>query len=173
MAMRNAGDVPTSVLTAVILPAGSQRSPSFSWTESTPAPGAPEGVAVRVLGSGIVTQGPDRPFEVSTERLVLGPGVSIPAQPGPTFLLSVELGRHIFALVGGGVLGIARAIPSPKFNATPGTTYALGVGDAVFFSGGMIAVPRSKQDGTLVVFRRSILRARADPRGRAGHGDRT
>ena len=51
--------------------------------------------------------------------------------------------------------------PSPEFNATPGTTFALGVGDAVFFSGGMIGVPRSEQDGTLVVLRQSILLAEA------------
>ncbi|MDQ3411843.1 MAG: cupin domain-containing protein [Chloroflexota bacterium] len=157
LSFSNLSQDPVSVITAVILPAGSGRPPSSEWIEGTPGPEAMAGVTSEILGDAVAPGWPEPPFAVILDRLVLAPGEAIPARGGPV-ILSVELGRFGFALVDG-QFQLSRGNSGPLAVATPGVPYILSPGDAVFFPGGMNEVPRPEADGVLVLVRFSVLNA--------------
>lgn len=156
----NAGPEVATVLTAVILPAGDGSPPGSSWVDGTPGPEAMAGVRSQILGDAVVAGWPRPPLAMVVDRVALGPGETIPARPGPV-LLSVELGRFGFQLMEG-QFQVSRGESGPLPNATPGASYSLGPGDAVFFPGGMTEVPRPDADGVLVLLRLSVLSAATD-----------
>ncbi|MDQ3692290.1 MAG: cupin domain-containing protein, partial [Chloroflexota bacterium] len=157
LSFSNRSQDPVSVMTAVILPAGSGRPPSSEWIEGTPGPEAMAGVTSEILGDAVAPGWPEPPFAVILDRLVLAPAEAIPARGGPV-ILSVELGRFGFALVDG-QFQLSRGNSGPLAVATPGVPYILSPGDAVFFPGGMNEVPRPEADGVLVLVRFSVLNA--------------
>jgi quercetin dioxygenase-like cupin family protein len=148
---------PVSIITAIILPAGSGRPPGSEWVDGTPAADAMAGVTSEILGDAVAPGWPGPPFAVILDRLVLAPGEAIPARGGPV-ILSIELGRFGFALVDG-QFQLSRGNSGPLAVATPGVPYVLSPGDAVFFPGGMNEVPRPESDGVLVLVRLSVLNA--------------
>jgi quercetin dioxygenase-like cupin family protein len=148
---------PVSVITAIVLPAGSGRPPGSEWVDGTPAADAMAGVTSEILGDAVAPGWPQPPFAVILDRLVLAPGEPIPARGGPV-ILSIELGRFGFALVDG-QFQLSRGNSGPLAVATPGAPYVLSPGDAVFFPGGMNEVPRPESDGVLVLVRLSVLNA--------------
>ncbi len=151
----NRGQETTSVLAALIVPAGSGRPPASSWVDGTPTPDALTGVSSQILGDAVAIQWPANPHLVVLDRLALAPGQSIPGRGGPV-LLAVESGRFGFALVDG-QFQVTRGASGLEANATPGTEYRLSPGDAVFFPGGMREVPRAEDQGLLVLVRLSVL----------------
>jgi quercetin dioxygenase-like cupin family protein len=148
---------PVSVITAVILPAGSGSPPGSEWIDGTPGPEAMAGVTSQILGDAVAPGWPEPPFAIVLDRLVLAPGEAIPARGGPV-ILAIELGRFGFALVDG-QFQLSRGNSGPLAVATPGVPYILSPGDAVFFPGGMNEVPRPEADGVLVLVRFSIVNA--------------
>jgi hypothetical protein len=158
MSFSNRTQDPVSIITAVILPAGSDRPPTSEWVgEATPGPDAMAGVSSQIMGDAVAPGWPESPYAVVLDRLVLAPGQAIPARGGPV-ILSVELGRFGFALVDG-QFQLSRGNSGPLAVATPGVPYMLSPGDAVFFPGGMNEVPRAETDGVLVLVRLSVLNA--------------
>lgn len=155
--LANLGQGPASVLTAVVLPAGSGSPPGSAWVDGTPGPDAMQGVSSEILGDAVVPGWPQPPLAIVVDRLVLGSGATIPPRAGPV-LLSVEQGRFGFELIDG-QFQVSGGESGPRPNATPGAAYSLGRGDAVFFPGGMTEVPRPGSDGLLVVLRLSVLGA--------------
>lgn len=155
LSFSNQGDEPTSILSAVVLPAGNQRPAGAEWIDGTPGPDAFAGVTSQVMGDAVAPGWPQGPLAVVLERLILDSGESLPPRAGPV-MLAVEVGQFAFATVEGTVQ-VSRGSSGPQQNATPGASFALNPGDAVFFPGGMNAVPRPADGGVLVVLRLSVL----------------
>lgn len=162
---------PVSVITAVILPAGSGSPPGSEWIDGTPGPEAMAGVTSQILGDAVAPGWPEPPFAIVLDRLVLAPGEAIPTRGGPV-ILAIELGRFGFALVDG-QFQLSRGNSGPLAVATPGVPYILSPGDAVFFPGGMNEVPRPEADGVLVLVRFSIVNAEGLAPGPAPAGQPT
>ncbi len=148
-AFANAGDEPAVLLTLVILPAGPER-PAGAEVLATPETGD-VGVRSRPLGDAVAPGWPAAPISLVVERLAIPAGEPLPAARGPV-MLSIERGSLAFALRGG-EYEISRNGGAPRPRSGSGTIERLETGDAVFFPGGVNALPRSAQDGDVVLLR--------------------
>lgn len=155
VAFRNDGSDPTTLLTALFVPADEERPPELRWVDGTPTAETLGGTTSRVLGNAVATAWPAGPLVVVVERLALPPGRSIPGQGGP-LLLAVEAGGFSFALVEGS-FQVARGVLGVEPAATPDAAYALSPGDSVFFPESVSDVPRPDDRRLLVLLRLSVL----------------
>ena len=158
MTFRNGGADPVTVLSAVLLPAGSQHPPGVTYLNGQPPANAFDGVAPEILGDGVATVLPEGESTITVERLRLGPNDPIPAF-SETVLLSLESGVLDFTVVGGKVQVSRTATPGPQPDTAPETDISLAKGDAVFFPLGMREVDREGIDGDLVLLRMTIAAA--------------
>jgi mannose-6-phosphate isomerase-like protein (cupin superfamily) len=138
----------TRFLATLIVPAGNQHPPAWSWLDGTPGPEALAGVTLRSLGTRLSTAWPPGPLAVTLDRLALGPGQAIPGLSGP-LLLALETGQ----------LTVAQGASDASAAATPGAHYELNPGTALFFPRGSKAIPRTSETGLLVLLRLSVLPA--------------
>lgn len=146
----------TSILSAVILPAGHQHPPGLTWVNGTPGPNALEGVTSTILGDGVAYQLPTGPAAIVIERLVLEEGEPIPASNVPT-LLSLESGVLDFTVTDGLVQVSRSSAPGPQADAKSGDQFSMGRDDAAFFPYGNEEVERPSSDGELTLLRLSIV----------------
>ncbi|MCC6314036.1 MAG: cupin domain-containing protein [Thermomicrobiales bacterium] len=161
LSFANTTDQPVSILSLVILPTGDDQPPPSSWVGDAPGPDAMKGVSSLILGDALAPGWPNFPAAVQVDVLALEPGQSLPAWFGPV-MLSIERGRFGFSLIDG-EYQISQGSSGPIANATPGSVNILGPGQAVFFPGGMRAVPRTEDDGALVLLRVGIATASNAP----------
>ncbi len=145
----NPGNDPASLLTLIVLPAGAGR-PAGAEVMATPTTGD-AGVWSKPLGDAVAPGWPAAPIALAVERVTIPAGEPLPAVPGPV-LLSVERGNLAFALRSGDY-EVSRAGGAPRSRSGSGTTERIGPGDAVFFPGGVNALPRSAQDDEVVLIR--------------------
>ncbi len=153
--LRNEGDEPVVLLSAVVLAAGEPRSPGLIWRDGTPAPDALEGVAFQVLGDGAAPTMPGGPATVMLERVELDAGEPIPAAAGPV-MLSVVNGGFEFVVRGGNVQVSRTAAPGPQPDAALGVQYRLQPADAIYAPAGISEAPRPQRGGPLVLLRLSL-----------------
>lgn len=154
--VNNSEDDNTVLLTAVILPAGSQAPPGQTWVGNPPGPNALAGLSFTVLGDGLASQLPTGRSAVSIERLILEPGESVPASDVPT-LLSLEDGRFDFTTVEGETQVSRTATPGPQDPAETDEAFSLATGDAAFFPAGVAEVERPDSDGQVTMLRMTIF----------------
>ncbi len=153
--LRNDGDEPVVLLSAVVLASGDPRPPGLSWRDGTPTPDGLEGVAFHVLGDGAASAMPAGPVMVTLERVELDAGEPIPASPGP-MMLSVVSGSFEFVIKDGNVQVSRTAAPGPQPDAPLEIQYRLQPGDAIYAPAGMPETPRPQAAGPLVLLRLSL-----------------
>jgi len=153
--VNNSEEDNTAILTAVILPAGSQAPPGLTWVGGTPGPNALAGLTSVILGDGVASQLPTGESAVAIERLILEPGDSIPASDVPT-MLSLEEGLFDFTTVSGETQVSRTATPGPQDPAEADQEFSLAPGDAAFFPTGVDEVERPESDGQAVMLRMTI-----------------
>lgn len=154
-AFSNLGEEPAELLTLVVLPAGPGR-PAGAEVLATPATGD-EGVRSLPLGDAVAPGWPAPPIALTVERVTVPASEALPATPDPV-MLAVERGELAFALRSG-EYEVSRSGGAPRPRSGVGTSEQIGPGDAVFFPGGVNALPRSALDGDLVVLRVSFAGA--------------
>lgn len=154
--VNNQDDANTVILTAVVLPAGSQAPPGLTWVGGTPGPNALAGLSSVILGDGVATQLPTGPSALSIERMILEPGESIPESTAPT-LLSLEDGRFDFTTVSGETQVSRTATPGPQDPAALDEEFSMAPGDAAFFPNGNAEVERPESDGQVTLLRLTIV----------------
>jgi len=150
---RNDGDAPTSLLTAIVLPAGENRPAGSAWVDGAPRAEEMQGVTSRILGDAVAPGWPAPPMALEIDRLALAPGEPVPAWPGPV-MLAVESGTLGFALEGG-EYQVSRN-GSIDANAEPGAVETLAVDESVFFPGGMGELARPAGDPAVVLLRLGV-----------------
>ncbi|MBA3414489.1 MAG: SH3 domain-containing protein [Chloroflexia bacterium] len=152
-ALANGGEEEASLLTAAVLPAAAAEAGVVPATGGTPAPSSSGSVAVELLGEAVATGWPAPPYLVQMDRVDVGSGEPVPGFPGPV-LLAVEQGAFAFALIDGEIQAAASG-PSDTVAdaATADTVYRVGEGEAIFFAGGLNALPREAVEPDLVLLR--------------------
>jgi hypothetical protein len=156
MQFRNAQEEEVlSILSAVILPAGSQAPPGLTWVDGPPAANALQGLSSQILGDGVATSLPTDGANLAIERIVLEEGEPVPAYDGPV-MLSVESGGLQFVTVEGEVQVSRAADPGPQAAAELGGEFTLLPGDAAYFPNGMEELARPDRHGTVSLLRLTL-----------------
>ena len=155
MSLTNNGDTDAILLSAVILPVGTDAPASIEYTDGAPSADAFNGVSFAVLGDGLLPELPTGTTAVTIDRVDVPDGTDLPGSQGPA-LYSQVTGNLSFKVDGGNVQVSRSASPGLQPNAIPNQQFSLDAGDAAFFPSGVAATSRSNKEGAYSFFRLSI-----------------
>lgn len=141
MSYENAGEEPVVILSAVLLPVGSEFPESIIYTDGQPTSADFEGVSFQVLGDGLVQDMPSGSATVSIDSLIVPPGTDLPAADTIAMYSLVE-GNFSFIVESGPVQVSRSSLQSLQPNAVIGEEFVLEPGDAAFFPAGVTATER-------------------------------
>lgn len=148
MSYENTGDEPAVILSAVLLPVGSEFPESITYTEGQPTSQDFEGVSFQVLGDGLVQDMPSGSATVSIDSLVVPPGTDLPAADNVAMYSMVD-GNFSFIVESGPVQVSRSSLQSLQPNAVIGEEFILEEGDAAFFPAGVTATGRPDETSSL------------------------
>src|SRR5699024_3217626 len=140
----NTGDDDVTLLSAVLLPVGSDYPDSIIYTEGEPSSEDFEGVHYKVLGDGLVQQMPDGPATVAIATVDIPAGADLPATDGVA-MYSENEGNFSFTVDSGAVQVSRSELESLQPNAVAGEDFTLSPGDAAFFPAGVTATSRADE----------------------------
>ncbi len=149
--LANPGEEEASFLAALVLPATGDGSGIGPPGAGTAVPGPNGETTFDVLGEAVASGWPAAPFLVQLDRVAVGPGEPVPGFPGPV-LQTVERGAFGFALVDGEIQAAA-SDPGTPIAGDGDAVYRIGEGEAIFFAGGVNALPRGEDEPELVLLR--------------------
>ena len=141
MSYENTGEEPAVILSAVLLPVGSDFPESITYTGGQPTSEDFEGVSFVVLGDGLVQDMPSGSATVSIDSVVVPPGTNLPASDGIAMYSMVD-GNFAFIVESGPVQVSRTILQSLQPNAVIGEEFILEEGDAAFFPAGVTATER-------------------------------
>lgn len=147
----NNGDEPVTMLSAVMLPVGTEYPQSITYTERQPTSEDFVGVSFVVLGDGLIQTMPNPPVTVSVNEVTVPAGVDLPAFDGIAMYSAVE-GNFSF-IVNDGMVQVSRSeLASLQPNAVIGEEFILETGDAAFFPTGVAATSRDGETDDLRMY---------------------
>lgn len=148
MFFQNNGDAPVVMLSAVLLPVGSEFPESITYTDGQPTSQDFEGVSFVVLGDGLVQDMPAGGATVSINQVVLPAGADLPAFNGVAMYSRVS--GNLSFIVDSGAVQVSRSeLQRLEPNAVAGEEFILETGDAAFFPNGVSATSRADETGDL------------------------
>lgn len=137
----NNGDEPVNVLSAVLLPVGTEFPQSITYTDGQPTSEDFGGISFIVLGDGLIQTMPDAPVSVSVNDVTIPAGADLPAFEGIAMYSAIE-GNFSF-IVEDGMVQVSRSeLASLQPNAVIGEEFILEPGDAAFFPAGVTSTSR-------------------------------
>jgi hypothetical protein len=148
LTFRNTGSKDAVMLSAVVLPAGSDRPAGLDWVDEDPADEDLAGVNPTVLGDGVTQILPEGSTTLRVDQIALTSGQSLPGSDG-VLMYSLANGALDFAVQSGSVQVSRGADPGARADAEAGTTFSLEVGDAAFFQNGLVEAVRSTAQGDI------------------------
>ena len=155
MALTNNGDENVVLLSAVVLPVGTDAPESITYADGSPDAAAFEGVSFTVLGDGLLPELPAGETEVTIDQVELPAGTDLPASQNPVLLSRID-GNLSFKVKSGNVQVSRSAEPGLQPNAIPNQQFTLETGDAAFFQSGVSLTPRAGEDTPLSFYRLTI-----------------
>lgn len=150
MSYVNESDAPVVLLSAVILPVGSEFPESITYTDGQPTSQDFDGVSFVVLGDGLLQNSPSGASTISVNSAVLPPGVDLPASDGVAMYSHVE-GNFSFIVESGSVQVSRSELEALQPNAVIGEEFILEEGDAAFFPSGVTETSRENETGSLEI----------------------
>jgi len=156
MFYENTSNDPVILLSAVLLPVGTDYPESITYTEGQPTSADFEGVSFMVLGDGLVQQMPGGPATVSIDTVVLPEGASLPPTDGVAMYSQVS-GNFSFIVDSGAVQVSRSALQSLQPNAVTGEEFTLEEGDAAFFPAGVTTTQRTDEDQPLELLTLTVI----------------
>jgi len=143
------------LLSAVVLPVGTDAPESITYADGSPDAAAFEGVSFTVLGDGLLPELPAGETEVTIDQVELPAGTDLPASQNPVLLSRID-GNLSFKVKSGNVQVSRSAEPGLQPNAIPNQQFTLETGDAAFFQSGVSLTPRAGEDTPLSFYRLTI-----------------
>ncbi|HVL25163.1 MAG TPA: SH3 domain-containing protein, partial [Thermomicrobiales bacterium] len=159
MSFENQSEEDVVLLSAVLLPVGSDYPESITYTGGSPTSADFEGVSFSVLGDGLVQDFPAGAASVTIDSLVVPPGTDLPATDSVAMYSQVD-GNFSFTVDSGAVQVSRTKLEALQPNAIPGEEFTLEPGDAAFFPAGVTATSRASEKAPL-----ELLRLTLDPEG--------
>jgi quercetin dioxygenase-like cupin family protein/uncharacterized protein YgiM (DUF1202 family) len=155
MSLANQSDEDVVMLSAVLLPVGSDFPESITYTDGAPTSADFEGVSFTVLGDGLVQELPAGAASVTIDSVVVPAGTDLPASEGVAMYSQVN-GNFSFVVDSGAVQVSRTQLQSLQPNAVPGEEFTLEPGDAAFFPTGVAAATRAGEDQPLELLRLTL-----------------
>lgn len=155
MSLTNNGTDDAHLLSAVILPVGTNAPASIEYSNGAPGADAFNGVSFSVLGDGLLPDLPSGTTTVTIDKVDVPDGTDLPGSQSPA-LYSQVTGNLSFKVDGGNVQVSRSASPGLQPNAIPNQQFTLEAGDAAFFPSGVASTSRSNKEGAYSFFRLSV-----------------
>lgn len=155
MYYENTSDEPVVLLSAVLLPVGTDFPESITYTDGQPTSKDFDGVSFNVLGDGLVQNMPKGGATVTISSVDLPAGTPLPAAEGVAMYSAVE-GNYSFIVDSGAVQVSRSKLQALQPNAVTGEEFTLEPGDAAFFPAGVTETSRADEAEPLEILALSV-----------------